>query len=46
MYASTQHGPPHPFKKARIVTGTVTGILLAVVKCLFAVNRSFIQKGF
>jgi hypothetical protein len=33
-------GPPHPFKGARVVADSLTGIHSAVVKCLFVVNRS------
>jgi hypothetical protein len=42
----SHHGPPHPFTDARIVADSLTGIHSAMVMCLFAVNRSCIQKGF
>jgi hypothetical protein len=43
---TSHHGPPHPFKGARVVADTLTGIQNAVVKCLFVLNRSCIHKGF
>jgi hypothetical protein len=42
---TSQLGPPHPFKDAGVVADSVTGFHIAVVKCLFVVNRSCIHKG-
>jgi hypothetical protein len=43
---TSHHGPPRPFKDARVVADSLTGIHRAMVKCLFVVNRSCIHKGF
>jgi hypothetical protein len=40
---TSHHGPPHPF---RVAADSLTGIHNAMVKCLFVVNWSCIQKGF
>jgi hypothetical protein len=38
------HGPPHPFKDARVVADTLIGIHNVTGKCLFIVNRSSIYS--
>jgi hypothetical protein len=43
---TSHHGLPHPFKDARVVADSLTGIHNAMVKCLFDVNGSCIHKGF
>jgi hypothetical protein len=43
---TSHHGPPHPFNDAGAVADRSTGIHSAMVKCLFAVNRSCIHRGF
>jgi hypothetical protein len=43
---TAHHGPSHPFKDAGFVVDSLTGIHSAMVECLFAVNRSYIHKGF
>jgi hypothetical protein len=43
---TSHHGPTHPFKYAGVVADSLKGIHNAMVKCLFSVNRSCIQKDF
>lgn len=43
---TSNHGPPHPFRVAGTVADSLTVIHNAMVKCLFVVNSSCIQKGF
>jgi hypothetical protein len=43
---TSHHGPPHPFKDAEGVVGSLTGIQNAIVKCLFVVNRNCLYKEF
>jgi hypothetical protein len=40
----SHHGPPHPYKGARAVADSLTGIHSAI--CVCVVNRSCIHKGF
>jgi hypothetical protein len=42
---TSHHGPPHPFKDAGIVADSLIGIHVAMVKCLFVINRSRIHMG-
>jgi hypothetical protein len=39
------HGPPHPFEDAGVFSDILTSIHIAMVKCLFLVNRSCIHTG-
>jgi hypothetical protein len=43
---TSNHGPPHPFKDAVVVADNLTGIHNEIMKCLFVVNRSCIDKDF
>jgi hypothetical protein len=42
---TSHHGQPHPFKDAEVAADILTGTHIAVVKCLFVVNRSCIHRG-
>jgi hypothetical protein len=43
---TSHYGPPHPFKDAGVVAGSVADTHTAMVKCLLDVNRSCINRGF
>jgi hypothetical protein len=43
---TSNHGPPHLFKDARVAVDSPTGIHDVMVKCLFVDNRSCMHKGF
>jgi hypothetical protein len=40
------HGPPHPFRDARVFLDGLTDIRNVMLQCLFAVNSRSIRKGF
>jgi hypothetical protein len=41
----SHYGQPHPFKYGGVVAGSLTGIHIAMAKCLFAVNTSCMHMG-
>jgi hypothetical protein len=43
---TSRQGPRHPFKDVGVVADRLTGINIAVEKCLFVVNSSCICKDF
>jgi hypothetical protein len=43
---TSHHGQPHPFKNVGVVADSLTGIHIAMVKCLSVVDRICIHKGF
>jgi hypothetical protein len=43
---TSHHGPPYPFKDARLDADSLTGIHNAMVKWLFVVKRSCNAQGF